>query len=82
MPWREAATGHFERPFDATDFFLKAVCLAAVESRKNWTISAIARLDVEAEGSHDLTTELKRPWTRTRYHHPTIAIRLEDDKFT
>ncbi|MCJ1387874.1 hypothetical protein MMC18_000717 [Xylographa bjoerkii] len=83
MPWKQVSAGQYERPFDATDFLMKTVCLsAAAYSREHWTVNIIARGCFGSSNTDEIIAALRRAWIQTRYNYPFIACVSEDNKHT
>ncbi|KAL9105490.1 MAG: hypothetical protein Q9227_009346 [Pyrenula ochraceoflavens] len=81
MPWEEFDPGQFARPLDATDKFMKTLCLSVSPlNREHWTVNTIALLDIGPLNAEEVVKLLQRAWTQTRFHHPFIASVLEETK--
>ncbi|CAF9923555.1 hypothetical protein IMSHALPRED_005961 [Imshaugia aleurites] len=79
MSWRENTPGHFERPLDSIELFLKSAGeKGATYNKDNWTVRAYAKFS-GGRSADDTKAALKHAWKTLRYLQPQIAASLHGD---
>ena len=76
MPWKEVASGEYERGLDPMDEFMVTV--------KHLCINASVVVDFGGTAKAEIEARLLKAWNLTRYHHPFIAASLNaaNDRIT
>ena len=71
--WKETSPGHFERPFDSIEKFLRALARGSLAmNREHWSLSIFARFEMKTSLKHS-ELALRHAWKTMRYDHPQLA---------
>ena len=79
MSWKETSPGHFERPLNSIELFLRTVGeQGATHSKEHWAVRACAKFNYD-RSTHDAEVALKHAWKTLRFLQPQMAAYMQRD---